>query len=155
MHRHTADKLRDQPVFRQILGHHLLQQIVHILLLPVNDLRVKADGTGAQAVLHHLLEPVEGSAADKQDVGRVDLEELLLRVLSASLGRNAGHRALQNLKERLRDLIDVVAIDNSVLRATVIIIRRLDDLQKNILHVLAHVARLGERGGVGDGKGDI
>ena len=93
--------------------------------------------------------------------------------LSSSLVRNAGHRALQNLKKRLldalagdvagdgdvlrllRDLIDLVDIDNSVLRAADIIIRRLDDLQKNILHVLAHVARLGERGGVGDGKGDI
>src|SRR5574339_368813 len=48
-----------------------------------------------------LVEPDERAAADEEDVGRVDLEELLVRVFAPALGRHVGHRALQDLQQRL------------------------------------------------------
>ena len=91
-------------------------------------------------------------------------------MLAATGGRNAGHRALKNLKQRLLnalarniagngevlglagDLVDLVHVDNANLRALDIAIGGIDELEQDVLHVLAHVAGLGERGGVGDGK---
>ena len=91
-------------------------------------------------------------------------------MLAAAGGRNACHRALKNLKQRLLnalarniagdgeilglagDLVDLVHVDNADLRALDIAIGGIDELEQDVLHVLAHVASLGERGGVGDGK---
>ena len=91
-------------------------------------------------------------------------------MLAAAGGRNAGHRALKNLKQRLLnslarhiagdgevlglagDLVDLVHVDNANLRALDIAIGGVDELEQDVLHVLAHIAGLGERGGIGDGK---
>jgi hypothetical protein len=77
----------------------------------------------------------ERAAADEQDVRRVDLQELLLRVLAAALGRHVGDRALEDLQQGLlhalardvagdggvvalaRDLVDLVDVDDAALRA--------------------------------------
>src|SRR5207247_10711137 len=53
------------------------------------------------AGLDDLLEPVERAAADEEDVPRVDLDVLLLRVLAAALRRYARDRALEDLEQRL------------------------------------------------------
>ena len=91
-------------------------------------------------------------------------------MLAAAGGRNACHRALKNLKQRLLnalarniagngevlglagDLIDLVHVDNAHLRALNVAIGGVDELEQDVLHVLAHVAGLGKRGSVGDGK---
>ena len=91
-------------------------------------------------------------------------------MLAAAGGRNACHRALKDLKQRLLnalarniagdgevlglagDLVDLVHVDNADLRALNIAIGGIDELEQDVLHVLAHVTGLGERGGVGDGK---
>ena len=91
-------------------------------------------------------------------------------MLAAAGGRNACHRALKNLKQCLLnalarniagngevlgfagDLVDLVHVDNANLRALNIAIGGIDELEQDVLHVLAHVTGLGERGGVGDGK---
>ena len=91
-------------------------------------------------------------------------------MLAAAGGRNACHRALKNLKQRLLnalarniagngevlglagDLVDLVHVDDAHLSAFNVTIGSIDELEQNVLHVLAHVAGLGKRGGVGDGK---
>ena len=91
-------------------------------------------------------------------------------MLAAAGGRNACHRALKNLKQRLLnalardiagngevlglagDLVDLVHVDNADLRALDIAIGGVDELEQDILHVLAHITGLGERSGVGDRK---
>ena len=91
-------------------------------------------------------------------------------MLAAAGGRNACHRALKNLKQRLLNalarnitgdgevlglagnLVDLVNVDNANLRALNIAIGGVDELEQDVLHVLAHITGLGERGGVGDGK---
>ena len=54
-----------------------------------------------RAVADDLLEAVERAAADEQDVGRVDLQELLVRMLAAALRRHRGDRAFDQLQQRL------------------------------------------------------
>ena len=91
-------------------------------------------------------------------------------MLAAAGGRNAGNRALKNLKQCLLnalarnitgdgevlglacDLVDLIHVDDANLCALDIAIGGVDELEQDILHVLAHVTGLGERGGVGDGK---
>ena len=54
-----------------------------------------------------------------------------------------------------RDLVNLVNINDAALGALHVVIGVLQQAQDDVLHVLAHVAGLGERGGVGDGEGHI
>ena len=129
-------------------------------------------GTGG-ALLDDLLQPGEGTTADEQDVRGVDLDEVLVRVLAPALRRDVGARALQDLQQRLldalarhvtgdrravglaRDLVDLVDVDDAGLGALDVPVGGLDQLEQDVFHVLAHIAGLGERGGVGDGERDV
>ena len=51
-----------------------------------------------------------------------------------------------------RDLVNLVNIDNSILGTLDVVIRSLDNFQKYILHVLAHITCLGQCGRVRYGK---
>ena len=124
----------------------------------------------ADAPLDDLLEADERAAADEQDVGRVDLQELLLRVLAAALGRHVGDGALDDLQQRLLhalagdvagdggvlalagDLVDLVDVDDAALGALDVVVGGLQQVDDDVLDVLADVAGLGERRGVGDGE---
>ena len=124
------------------------------------------------APLDDLVEADEGAAADEQDVGRVDLVELLVRVLAPALRRHVGDGALEDLEQRLldalardvagdggvlvlaRDLVDLVDVDDPLLALLDVAARRLQELQDDVLDVLADVAGLGEGRGVDDGEGD-
>ena len=120
-----------------------------------------------------LLEAGKGAAADEQDIGRVDLEELLLRMLAAALRRNRGDGAFHDLEQRLldalarhiagdrgivrlaRDLVDLVDIDDAALGALDIVVGRLQQLQDDVLDILADIAGFGERRRIGHGEGHI
>ena len=98
------------------------------------------------------------------------MNELLLRVLASALRRDRGDRPLQDFQKRLLhafagnvacdrdvlafagDLVQLVNIDDAALGALHIKIRRLQQPEKNVLHVLADIARLGERRSVGNGE---
>ena len=168
--RRTSHKLGDHAKGVEVLREHLAQQVVLIDRGGAGNLGVKAHALVAHAVGDDLVQTNKGTAADEQDVGRVDLQQLLLGMLAAAGGRNACHRTLKNLKQRLLnalarniagdgevlglagDLVDLVHVDNADLRALNIAIGGIDELEQDVLHVLAHVTSLGERGGVGDGK---
>ena len=120
-----------------------------------------------------LFEAGEGAAADEQDVGRVDLQELLLRMLAPALRRHGGDGAFHDLEQRLlhalarhvagdrrivglaRNLVDFVDIDDAALGALDIIVGRLQQLEDDVLDILADIARLGQRRGVGHGEGHV
>ncbi len=100
------------------------------------------------------------------------MNKLLVGVLAASLGRDVGHGALQNLQESLLhpfaahvpgdgrilrlagNLVQLVDVNNPFFRPADVKIRRLDQAQKDVLHILPHISRLGEGGGVRNGEGD-
>ena len=64
--------------------------------------------------------------------------------------------AVYNHYKRIQfGLVDLVHINNAVFRQLHIVVRRLKEAQEDVLHVVAHVARLGEGGGVGNGKGHL
>ena len=166
----TSHKLGDHAKGVEVLRKHLTQQVVLVDRSGAGDLGVKAHALVAHAIGDDLVQTHKGTAANEQDVGRVDLQQLLLGMLAAPGGRNAGHRALKNLKQRLLnalarniagngevlglagDLVDLVHVDNAHLRALNVAIGSIDELEQDVLHVLAHIAGLGERGGIGDGK---
>src|SRR5690606_3457345 len=114
-----------------------------------------------------------GAAHDEQDVAGVDLQELLLRVLAAALRRDAGDGALDELQQRLlhalarhvagdrrvlalaRDLVDLVDVDDALLRLLDVVVALLQQLLDDVLDVLADVPGLGQRGRVGHGERDV
>ncbi len=105
-----------------------------------------------------------------KNVVRVDLDELLMRMLASALRRDVGNRALDDLQQRLLhalagdvarnggvlalagDLVDLVNIDDAALGELHVVIRRLKQAEQNVFHIVADVARLGERGRVRDGE---
>ncbi|WP_425528451.1 hypothetical protein, partial [Xanthomonas oryzae] len=72
-------------IFRLDFG----QDLAHFLLaLAALDLGTEANTTGiVGTLLNHLIQAGERAAADEQDVLGVDLQEFLLRVLTATLRR--------------------------------------------------------------------
>jgi hypothetical protein len=172
-HRHTPDQLRDEPVFEQILGLGHGQQRGHIPLPLGGDRRAKAKHLLSYAAFDDLVETLEGPPADKQDVLGVDLDVLLLWVLPTSLRGNVGHRPLDDLEQSLlhalagdisgnggvlalpRDLVDLIDVDNAVLGIDQIEVGRLQQPHQDVLDIFSDVARLGETGGVDDGKRNL
>ena len=93
-----------------------------------------------------------------------------MRMLSATLGRYACHGTLDNFQQcllyaltgyitgngdvftLLRDLIDLVDIYDTVLGTFHIVVRRLDQLQQNILYIFAYITGLSQCGGICDSK---
>ena len=137
------------------------------------NLAAKAQGARSCPALDDFLQAVKGAAADKQDVGGVDVDGLLLGVLAPALGRHACHRALQDFQQRLLhalaadvpgdglvlrlpgNLIDFIDVDDAPFRLEDVVVRRLNQPQQDVLHVLAHVASLRQGGGVRNGEGHI
>ena len=94
----------------------------------------------------------------------------MLRMLTATLRRHASNRTLHNLQKRLLDpltrhitgdggivrlagnLVDLVYVDDTALRALHVIVRGLQQLEDNVLYILANVTRFREGRGVGHGK---
>ena len=92
--RQTADEFRDQAELQQILGFEILEDLAGLALVGPAHLGAEADRGALPALRDDLLEPGKRAAADEQDVGGVDLQEFLLRVLAAALRRHRGDRAL-------------------------------------------------------------
>ena len=150
----------------------MTQDLAVVAVLAVH-LGPEPDAALSDAALDQLVQPGERTAADEQDVGRVDLDELLVGVLAPAL---RGHRSggpLEDLEQRLLhalagdvpgdrgvlalpcDLVDLVDVDDPGLGPLHVVVGRLDQLEKDVLDVLAHVPRLGQGGGVGDGEGHV
>ena len=158
------------PNFEQIVGLDLLEHVAGLAVVGTLHLGAEAHRALPAALADDPLEAGEGAAADEQDVGGVDLQELLLRVLAAALRRHAGDRALDDLEQRLlhalardvagdrrvlglaADLVDLVDVDDAALRPLDIVVGGLQQLEDDVLDVLADIAGLGQRRGVGHGE---
>ena len=96
-HREPTDELRDQAVLDQVLGQAVLEDLARVALVLGLDRGPEADALVPNPPLDHLVEVCERPSADEQHVGRVDRQELLVRVLAAALRRNACRRPLEDL----------------------------------------------------------
>ena len=122
------------PNFHEVFGEHLSEQFAGIALDLAAHGAVESDALVANALFNDVFEAGERAAENEQDVGGVDLDEFLVRVLASTLGRDRGRRAFQNLQQRLLntfagdiardrrvlaltgDLVDLVDVDNACLR---------------------------------------
>src|ERR1700746_2603475 len=168
--RQTANKFRDQTVLQKILRLDMAEDFAGTPILRRQHLGGEADRGGTAARRDDLLEAGERTTADEQDVGGVDLQELLLRMLAAALRRDRSHRAFHYLQQRLlhtlardvagdrgvvgfaADLVDLVDIDDAALRALDIVVGRLQQLQDDVLDSLADIAGFGQRRRVRHGE---
>ena len=65
------------------------------------DRIVESNGFRILSRLDDLLESFECTAADKEDIRRINLNKLLMRMLSSSLWRYIGNCSFNNLQKRL------------------------------------------------------
>ena len=136
-------------------------------------LGAESQTTLADAVRDDLLQTGERTRDDEQHVGGVDLDEFLMRMLAAALRGHRRLRALQDLQQRLLhaltgdvagdrrvlalagDLVDLVDVDDAGFGALDVVVGGLDQLEQNVLDVLADVSGFRQCGGVGDREWDI
>jgi hypothetical protein len=96
-----------------------------------------------------------------------NLQELLLRMLASPLRRHRRDGAFHDLEQRLlhalardvardrrvvglaADLVDLVDIDDTALRAFDIVVGRLQQLEDDVLDILAYITGFGERCRIG------
>src|SRR5918995_1745529 len=89
----------------------------------------------AQPSFDDFLESDKRAAAEEENIGRVDREELLVRMLASTLRWNVGDGAFEDLQERLlhslaghvarnrrvlvlaTNLVDLVDVDDALLRS--------------------------------------
>src|SRR5712664_1769635 len=170
--REPAHQLGDEAVTQQVVGLHVDEGVLLELfgLAPGELLLGEADLPPPGARLDDFFEPIEGAAADEQDVLRIDLDVLLLRMLAPALGRHARHGPLEDLEQRLLhafardvagdarvfrlagDLVDLVDVHDAALGLGDVEIRGLEQPDENVLNVLTHVTGFGEGGRVRDGE---
>ena len=169
--RQTADQLRDQAELDQIVGLYLAQQGALSLGGVILQRTAEAQRGLIGAAQNILVQTIKGTATNEQDVGGVDLDELLLRVLAAALRRHVADSTLQDLQQCLlhalaahiagdggvfalaSDLIDLINVDDADLCLLHVKICRLDQFEQNVLHVLAHITGLGKGGGIRNCEG--
>ena len=117
-----------------------------------------------------LLDAGERATTDEQDVGRVDLDVLLLGVFSAALRWDVGRCPFEHFQEcllhtfsrdvtsdrdvlaRLADLVDLIDVEDAALGRFDIEVGRMQQLEQQVLHIFAHVARLGQRRRIANGE---
>src|SRR5262249_1241261 len=127
----------------------------------------------APAILDDALDACERAPTDEEDVGGVDLDELLVRVLAATLRRDRPGGALEGLHERwlpafpregtrdppllrlARDLVDLADVDDARLVLLDVVVGGLDELQQDVLDVLTDISRFRESGCVRDRERDL
>ena len=103
----------------------------------------------------------------------IDLDVLLLGMLAAALRRDVADGAFEHLQQGLLDalagdvagdgdvlaglgdLVDFVDVDDAALGCLDVEVGGVEQLEQQVLDVLADVAGLGEGGGVADGEGDV
>ena len=150
----------------EVLGGHGLVEVAH--LGGTLQLGAEARRTAAQAGLHNVLDAREGAGGNEENAGGIDLQELLVGVLATARGRHGGNSALDDLQEGLlhaltrhiagdggvlslaADLVDLVDVDDALLGLLDIAVGLLDEAQEDVLHILAHVAGLGQGGRIHD-----
>ena len=113
--------------------------------------------------LNNVVQRSKCSSANEQDIFRVNLHCFLVRVFTSSLWWNVRDSALNNFQQCLlntfpgnipcnRDVftfsgnfVNFINIDNALLRALYVIIRRLQEFQHNVFYVFTNISCLCQR----------
>ena len=125
------------------------------------------------ALFYNLVKCVERAAADEENVLRVYLDEFLVRMLSAALGRYVCYRSFEYLEKRLLNtlagnvpcnravfaasgyLVYLVNVYDSALCKLYVVVGSLNEPEKNVLNVFANISGFGKRCSVGYSERDF
>ena len=175
----AADDLGDDAVLHEVFGAHLVDELVEALrriLLLALDLCAEADARRIllEALRYDVLDADEGAADDEEDVLRVDLDRRRFGVLPLAARRELDDRAFEHLEERLlhalvswiggdrvvrarlsRDLVELVEVDDAVLRLLDILFRRIVEIADGDLDVCADESRFREARCVRHGERNV
>ena len=115
----------------------------------------------------HFIQTGKRTTTDEQDLGRINLQELLLRMFTATLRWNGCNRTFDQLQQRLLhaltryvtgdgrvvrftgDLVDLIDVNNPALRFLYIVIAFLQQFLDDVFYVLTHITGFGQGGGIG------
>ena len=149
------------------------QDVLHEVVLvdlPLVLHGVEAHHTGVQTLCNLALDAVEGAATDEQDVTGVDVYIFLIGMLATALRRHVDHRSLEQFQQSLLhtltanvagnggvvalagNLVDFIDEDNAALGSLHIVVGHLQQTAQDALHVLAHIAGLGEHRRIDNGE---
>ena len=133
--------------------------------------RIVAHSVCVESLGDLLLDAVERSAADEEDVVRVDLNVVLIGVLASALGGHVDDGAFEQFEHALLytfaadvardggvvafagDLVNFVDEDDTALCASHIVVGHLQQTAEDAFHVFADVTGLREHRGVDNGEG--
>ena len=79
------------------MGNSLLENARLLLFGFFQYLTVEANGLVTLSLFNNAVKTFKCTAADEENVGGVDLNKILVGVLSSALWRNVGNRALKDL----------------------------------------------------------
>src|SRR5262245_5998619 len=171
--RKAADEFRYKAVFEQVLRLDLPKYLALLSILGRDDLSAETDRARPAARRNDFFEPGERAAAHEQDVSGVDLQKFLLRMLAPAMRWHIRGRALHELEQCLlhalardvaddrrvvgfaRNLVDLVDVDDAALRALDVVVGRLQQLEDDVLNVLAYIAGFGERRRIRNGERNV
>src|SRR5262249_23241958 len=155
---------------RHILRRDIGEDFAGAAVFRRHYLSAEADRARSAACRDDLLEPSEGAAADEQNIGGVDLQEFLVRMLAAALRRYRRDGAFHDLQQRLlnpfsrniaddrevlrlaADLVDFIDVDDTALGALDIVVGRLQQLEDDVLDILADIAGFRQRRRISHGE---
>ena len=84
-YRETSDKLRNKAEFNQIIRLNLGIEILQILLAALAYIGTESHRMLSHTGLYDFIQSYKGTAADEQDVLRIDFYQLLIRMLAPAL----------------------------------------------------------------------
>ena len=155
--------------------NQLVEALRRILLLAL-DLCAEADARRIllNALGYDILDADEGAADDEEDILRIDLDRRRFGVLPLSARRELDDRTFEHLEQRLlhalvpriggdrvvrsrlsRDLVELVEVDDAVLRLLDVLFRRIVEVANGDLDIRADEARFREARRVRHGKRDV
>src|SRR5574341_511275 len=129
---------------------------------------------GAYTLSNDVFNAIKRSAADKQYVCGIKLNELIMRMFTSALTRNVSDGSFNDLQESLLhtlttdvtcnggvifalscSLIDLIYVDNASRSTIQVKIGGLNQAKQNVLNILTHIACLSKRSRVGNTKRDV
>ena len=100
-HGHAPDQFRNQAKFDQVLGLDILERLGQAARFFAFDGGSKTNAGSLRTVFDDFFQARERTAADKENVGGIDLQEILVRMLATALRRHRCHGALNQLEQGL------------------------------------------------------
>ncbi len=164
----SSDKFRGQAEFDEVLRSEVTEFFREGFLCFGIEGRAEAEGVLAGFCGEESLDSGKSTAADEQNVARVELDALLVGVLAAALRRHGCHGALEDLEEGLLDafarhiscegrvlafagdFVDLVDVDDAAFSLLDVVVGRFEQTHEDVFDVFADVAGFGQCRCVGD-----